>query len=279
MLRLTRCIHRRAIGYDIESVRWIIGDIHGMLRPLETLLEAIDKADPKPLLLFVGDYVNRGPDSRGVVDLLLTLKGARFSRGNHDDIFDVVLHNRSSAGPADPVPTFVWFMNHGLDRTLESYGADIELVDQVERRPSPGRIAELVAGVPAEHRAFFRALRMSIEEPDLFIVHAKWDIDERDDSPDIATRLHMDHGLHHHVLWDRFDDTEINQTKAWRRRGFFGHTPVINYGRPDLYAPIAGKSMVLLDTGVALSAFGRLTAWCAETDQVIQVDHFGKLVT
>jgi hypothetical protein len=82
--------------------------------------------------------------------------------------------------------------------------------------------------------------------------------------------------MHHRVLWDRFDEDEIEAKKQWRRRGFFGHTPVINYGRADLHAPIAGRSMVLLDTGVALSQLGRLTGWCVETDRYIQVDHFGK---
>lgn len=249
-----------------------------MLRPLEALLDAIRAADPAPKLLFVGDYVNRGPESRRVVDLLLTLDNARFCRGNHDDVFDVVLNTHCSTGPADPVPVFVWFMNHGLDRTLLSYGADEAKMAQAERRPSPVRIAELVEAVPASHRAFFRGLPMSIEEPDLFIVHAKWDPDESDVAPPISERLPREPKLHHYMLWARFADDEINRRKSWRRRGFFGHTPVINYGRRDLHAPIAGESMVLLDTGVALSPLGRLTAWCAETEQVIQVDHFGKLV-
>jgi hypothetical protein len=263
----------------MSRVRWVIGDIHGMLRPLQVLLDAVHKADPAPQLLFVGDFVNRGPDSSGVVDLLLTLKGARFCRGNHDDVFDIVLHGKGSTGPVDAVPVFVWFMNHGLDRTLESYGVDYAMMEQVARRPSPQRISELVGDVvPDAHRAFFRSMPLAIDEPDLFVVHAKWEPADRDDQPDVGTRVRADVRLHHHVLWERFDEHEISVNKAWRRRGFFGHTPVINYGRPDLHAPIAGKQMVLLDTGVALSPLGRLTAWCAETDRFVQVDHFGRLV-
>jgi serine/threonine protein phosphatase 1 len=259
-------------------VRWIIGDIHGMVRPLEALLEQIRATDANPTLLFVGDYVNRGPDSRRVVELLLTLNNARFCRGNHDDVFDIVLHARSSTGPTDPIPVFVWFMNHGLDRTLESYGIDEAMMEHVARRPSPQRIRDLVQDVPPAHRAFFRALPMTIEEPDLFIVHAKWDPADHDENPSIEERVRMNSRLHHRVLWERFDDDEIDMPKTWRRRGFFGHTPVINYGKLDLHAPIAGRSMVLLDTGVALSPIGRLTAWCAETNQAVQVDHFGRLV-
>src|SRR5437879_5834209 len=99
-------------------MRWIIGDVHGMLVPLRALLEAVGKADGQARLIFVGDYVNRGPESRGVVELLLTLSNARFIRGNHDDIFDELLgghpYATNAAGP-DPTMAFAWFMQHGLD--------------------------------------------------------------------------------------------------------------------------------------------------------------------
>ncbi|MEZ0265596.1 MAG: metallophosphoesterase, partial [Phycisphaerae bacterium] len=45
-------------------MRWIIGDVHGMLRPLETLLAEVRRVDSKARFYFVGDYVNRGPSSR-----------------------------------------------------------------------------------------------------------------------------------------------------------------------------------------------------------------------
>src|SRR3982751_2009409 len=108
-------------------MRWIIGDIHGMLRPLEALVAAIDKADAERQLLFVGDYVNRGPDSKGVIELLLTLKNAHFVRGNHDDIFDMVIHGTSYVNhpsAPDPVSAFCWFMEYGLADTFMSYGLD-----------------------------------------------------------------------------------------------------------------------------------------------------------
>ena len=72
-------------------MRWIIGDVHGMLKPLEAIVNEIHRTDPRAWLYFVGDYVNRGPESRGVVDLLLTLQNAKFIRGNHDDLLDQIL--------------------------------------------------------------------------------------------------------------------------------------------------------------------------------------------
>src|SRR5579884_585200 len=97
-------------------MRWIVGDIHGMLRPLDALVTAVGSRDPGAHLIFVGDYVNRGPDSRRVIDLLLTLPRATFLRGNHDDVFDLILHGDCYMchpdGP-NPVAAFAWFMQHG----------------------------------------------------------------------------------------------------------------------------------------------------------------------
>jgi len=73
------------------GVRWIVGDIHGMALALKGLVDGVSKSDPAAEWIFVGDYVNRGPDSRGVIDFLLKLANARFCRGNHDDVFDVLL--------------------------------------------------------------------------------------------------------------------------------------------------------------------------------------------
>ena len=84
--------------------------------------------------------------------------------------------------------------------------------------------------------------------------------------------------MKHRVLWERFSDAELRREKHWTRRGFFGHTPVLNYEVTEENVPIVSKKAVLLDTGLALNRNGRLTAFCVETDQVIQVDHFSELV-
>src|SRR5687768_11052256 len=120
-------------------MHWIIGDIHGMFRPLETILRPIPRLDPDAHLIFVGDYVNRGLDSRKVIELLLTLKNATFLRGNHDDIFDEILHSQSyceNDSQGNPLAAFQWFMQHGLDATLMSYGVDLFELDQLARNPS-----------------------------------------------------------------------------------------------------------------------------------------------
>src|SRR5689334_15224570 len=161
-------------------MRWVIGDIHGMLRPLEALLELVRAADPAAELFFVGDFVNRGPDSRGVIDLLLTLPNARFVRGNHDDVFDVILHGRCydpHPNAQDPVVAFSWFIQHGLWETLSSYGVDDLDIERAARRPSPESVRALFEPVPAAHRAFIRNLPPVADADDFFVIHARWDPD------------------------------------------------------------------------------------------------------
>src|SRR4051812_16475962 len=213
-------------------MRWVVGDIHGMLRPLRALVDAVLRRDAAARLLFVGDYVNRGPDSRGVVDLLLSLPDARFVRGNHDDVFDLVLNgaNYDPTATPDPLGTFVWFMNHGLASTFSSYGVDSETLEDAILRPSPAKLAAVTAAVPERHRRFFRSLPALIEEDDAFVAHALWPVVEPDDRPSIAPFLHADRRLRHQVLWGRYAVDEVMGPKRWTRTGYFGHTPVQTFG-------------------------------------------------
>ena len=276
-------------------MRWIIGDIHGMLRPLRTLIEAVRNKDTDPRFIFAGDYVNRGSDAKGVIELLLSLKNAFFIRGNHDDIFDQVLHNvcyAENATRGDRLAAFVWFMKYGLDSTLFSYGIDVSFLYKAVDDPTSEKLQRIVEWVPQNHRDFIRNLLPAYEDDDLFVVHGKWDPDEMTTKPGITARLEADPGLRHRLLWGRFTEDEINRTKAWGRTGFFGHTPVSNYNasyrtpggllrgnvdRPNMI-PVTGKAIVLLDTAAALGEDGRLTAYCPDTKSYLQTDHFGALV-
>lgn len=281
-----RALYRRfgphtPAAYSLSWVHWIIGDIHGMLRPLEALLRTIDQRDAQAHLVFVGDYVNRGPDSRRVVDLLLTLKNATFLRGNHDDIFDLLLHGNCyichPTGP-DRVSAFGWFMQHGLDHTLISYGADLASLQWLAERGDSRKLEEYLRIVPTAHREFFRSLQPVFESKDFFVAHGYWDPDDRDDSPVIAAQLAADPRLRYQLLWGRFSQQQITGKKRWRRTGYFGHTPVFNYKiKADPFSPILADRIRLLDTAVALSVTGLLTAICPESRQIIQADRAGTI--
>lgn len=262
-------------------MRWIIGDIHGMLRPLEKLLAAVEAADPQRRLLFVGDFVNRGPDSRRVIDLLLSLRDARFVRGNHDDVFDHVLNHVSYCGePGEDFreASFKWFMQHGLDKTFMSYGVNEGTLRNVLKRTSTAALDDLASQVPAAHRRFIRELPPAIDDGDLFVVHAKWDIRLPTDAPRVNPQLEANERLRYTLLWGRYRLDEIEAEKAWKQTGYFGHTPVDAYTDSAELLPIATHRMVLLDTAAALVPHGRLTAFCHESGDFIQVDQSGRII-
>jgi serine/threonine protein phosphatase 1 len=262
-------------------MRWIIGDIHGMLRPLDALLNAVQARDPAARFTFSGDYINRGPDSPGVVERLLGLKNATFLRGNHDDIFDLILNGTCYLGGAetsDPVAAFQWFMNHGLADTLMAYGIDYAELEFLAQHPDAGNLELAVQVVPESHRQFFRSLRAVAEYDEFFVAHAYWDPDEGDSSPDLAARLASDPKLRQQLLWGRYTETQIQRKKRWKRTGYFGHTPVVNYRQEDDLTPVYGPQIVLLDTAAALGLNGRLTAVCADNRDVIQTDRAGGVV-
>ena len=271
-------------------MRWIIGDIHGMLKPLVTLVAEVQRQDPECHLIFVGDYVNRGPNSKGVIDFLLKLESASFVRGNHDDLFDLIINGQcyaENAARGDRVAAFLWFMKYGLDATLLSYDCEYAFVDSLSERCTPQLLDRLAAGIPDSHRQFIRNLPAVYEENDLFIVHGKWDPDEPSEAPNLLARLDKQSGRRHQLLWGRYTEDEIPRLKAWKRTGYFGHTPVSFYpaslrtqrvSDAAQMIPVIGQKMVLLDTAAALGEEGRLTAYCPDNRQFIQSDHFGKLV-
>jgi hypothetical protein len=252
-----------------------------MLRPLETVIAAVRKEDPQARLLFVGDYVNRGPDSKGVIDLLLKLEDAQCVRGNHDDIFDQVLHDQTYAGQSGEEHrkvVFQWFMQHGLDATFKSYGVQTSELARAMRKPDAGSLQYLANLIPQAHRKFIRELPPVFEDQDLFVAHAKWEAMVPSENPGVAERLAAAHqSVHYTLLWGRYGLQEIGAQKPWQRTGYFGHTPVDMYSeRPDL-VPVIGPQIALLDTAAALSPRGRLTAFCHDTQNFIQADAMGRL--
>jgi serine/threonine protein phosphatase 1 len=262
-------------------MRWFIGDIHGLLRPLEALVRAFERADRDRQLLFVGDYVNRGPDSRGVIDFLIQLPQAHFVRGNHDDVFDHVLSSQSYCGEPGQehrAAAFHWFMQHGLDKTFNSYGVENGDLDRALRRPTEANLDFLAMAVPEAHRNFMRNLPVVLESDDLFVAHARWDPYTSTDKPPIQTKLAASSQARYALIWGRYPPHEVDADKPWQRTGYFGHTPVDTYRDDNEMLPVTGPKIVLLDTACALVPHGRLTAVCHEKGTFMQVDANGKIV-
>ncbi len=148
---------------------YAVGDIHGRLDLLTTLhgmieRDAARRAAERRVLIYLGDYVDRGPDSRGVIDLLCTAPLPGFETvhliGNHEAY---LLHFLD-----DPDVATIWFYNGG-DRTLESYG--VHVVDE-SRTALPALQAAFREALPKAHLDFLRRLLSSRVEGDYAFVHA-----------------------------------------------------------------------------------------------------------
>ena len=153
-------------------VVYAVGDIHGRADLLALLLDQI-KADAaasvgakKKTLVFVGDYIDRGPESRRVVDLLLgalpTGFDAHFLKGNHEEMMFEFLE--------DPSSLRYWLGNGGA-ATLESYGVDVTGLRRDAAKPEAWRDAFLSA-LPEQHRRFFESLELTASFGDYLFVHA-----------------------------------------------------------------------------------------------------------
>ena len=141
-----------------------IGDIHGCHVALTTLLEqVVPRADDR--IIFLGDYIDRGPASREVVESLLTLSdkcAPVFLRGNHEVM---ILDARG-----DPLKANLWQSYGGLE-ALFSFGANYK--------------EEWASIIPDSHWKFFeRTVRYFTTEDHIFI-HACLDAEaEMDEQPD-----------------------------------------------------------------------------------------------
>jgi serine/threonine protein phosphatase 1 len=131
---------------------FIVGDLHGCLNMLVRLIEKIPWRPDKDRLIFIGDYIDRGENPKGVVDYILSLqKGSQNVEcllGNHEAMFLDFLDGKNRD---------LFIMNGGWT-TLESYGAR----NWVEEDPS----------VPSDHLAFYGSLKHYIELHDYYVVHA-----------------------------------------------------------------------------------------------------------
>lgn len=170
LLRSSRAAPDTAFAPAPGSRIYAIGDIHGCRAELDRLLAMIDaddatRAPAETTLIFLGDLVDRGPDSAGVIARLMTLAHerprVRFLKGNHEELF---LHALSGAKDA-----LRMFCRVGGKETVLSYGIGRAEYDALDY---PELAARMEALVPAEHRAFLDGFEDMIISGDYAFVHA-----------------------------------------------------------------------------------------------------------
>lgn len=195
-----------------EPFRYIfaVGDIHGHVRKLRELLAEIPLDLSQDFLIFLGDYIDRGPASRQVVDTIIELAWQSDRviclRGNHEQMFLDFLSG------ADPL----LYLFNGGRRTLESYG--------YEEDPD-GRYRVYV---PYKHLDFLRSLPYLVETDEYIFVHAGL----RPGVP-LAEQTEED------LLWIRHEF--IYAPCELGKKVIFGHTP--------FYDPLVLDDKIGIDTG------------------------------
>lgn len=226
-----------------EGIRvYAVGDIHGRADLLEEVLKRIDadlaRSPPQGSIeIFLGDYIDRGPASRQVLDRLIERQNAGrsvFLKGNHETyMIDFA---------ANPLIFDEWKRLGGLE-TLLSYGL------APSAAPGPAEQIQLAAAfqraLPESHRRFLDSLKLSYTCGDYFFVHAGI-------RPGIPLKEQHESDL----LWIRRDFLLSDQD----------FSKIIVHGHSRTPEPDIRPNRINIDTGAYTT--GRLTCLVLENDQI-----------
>jgi serine/threonine protein phosphatase 1 len=248
----------------ISHLTYAIGDVHGRSDLLEALLDFIqldaDKRRQEPKVIFLGDIVDRGPESKRCVELVISTLNrwpkSKLVLGNHDDWFLRVL------GTDDPEQAIVdaWIRNGGLP-TICNYDYEPDL-----------GLARIAVKTECQHHltVFERASLIEVDGPFLF-VHAG---------------IHPDRAIHEQ---ERTDCLTIRKPFL-EHTAAFSHVVVHGHTITESCRPVVTSNRIALDTGAYRT--GHLTAlvidpvarsvefaWTTQTDHNISVEWADPVVT
>jgi serine/threonine protein phosphatase 1 len=221
---------------------YAVGDIHGRCDLLDRLIDLIDQDDKargaaQTQIIFLGDLVDRGPDSRGVVERLIELgtdkKGVRFLSGNHEEIL-------VRAWGGDKRATGL-FNRVGGRETMLSYGMTEDEYDGLDLAGLAAGIAEYV---PRKHIDFLDVFDDYVEAGDYLFVHAG-----------VRPGLSIKEQETSDLRWIRKEFTEYEGI----------HSHMIIHGHSITEEVDMRNNRIGIDTGAFAS--GKLTAIGIEADQ------------
>jgi serine/threonine protein phosphatase 1 len=227
-------VHAPRVFLD-ESIGYAIGDVHGRADLLERLLDRLEREaleyPARRMAIFMGDYIDRGPQSRRVLDILASGRPFGFERrfliGNHEQMMLRFL--------ADPIGGRGW-LGLGGATTLASYGVTPPTLT-ANAQELQHAAALLAERLPESHRLLLTSLERMIELGSYLFVHAGI-------APGKALSQQTDSDL----LWIR--EPFLTSKRALPLCVVHGHTPV--------HAPTANRQRIAVDTGAY--ATGLLTA-------------------
>ena len=241
---------RQAVRATVpEGARvYAVGDSHGCADSLRALHQEIledsaraDAAGPRAtrrVVVYLGDYVDRGPNSRGLLDLLIEEPLPGFEAihllGNHEAFMRRFLDGENVVE--------IWMLNGGT-ATLRSYGLDVAKLTGTADAAG-GLRAALTAAVPEAHRAFLDGLALSHVEGDYFFTHAGV-------RPGVPLEVQHEEDL------------------IWIRESFLAstadHGKVVVHGHTSTAEPAVRSNRIGIDTGACYG--GKLTALALEGEE------------
>jgi serine/threonine protein phosphatase 1 len=183
--------------------RWVIPDIHGCSRTLHSLVDNLIKPTRNDELYFLGDYVDRGPDSKGVIDFIRDLEKNQYNvtalKGNHEDfmveLWDEGKKSRNTWWTRLGDRKHKIWMDIGGKATLASFRTDN------------------IRHIPEGYIEWMRNLKYYVQLENFILVHAGLNFKNEDPFEDRRS-----------MLWLR--DYEIRPDKIGNRRIIHGHVPV-----------------------------------------------------
>ena len=219
--------------------KWVIPDIHGYAATLQALIEEQIKPSRNDTLFFLGDYIDRGPDSKGVIDYIISLKEddyhIRTLRGNHEDYLIRTYENETVQKNFLGI-TYrnhlkkEWF-KYGGKETLKSFG-----VSDVHE-------------IPEKYNNWMKELEYFIQLDSFVLCHAGMNFNLDDPFSD-----------KHAMLWIK--DFKVDMEKTGFRKVIHGHVP-ISLDFIDAVINSSNYNFIDLDNGVYMPGkpgFGNLLA-------------------
>jgi serine/threonine protein phosphatase 1 len=236
---LTSKARGRSIRLPDRTRIYAVGDIHGRADLLDATLARIDGdlatyPDCNPLHVFLGDYIDRGPASRAVIDRLIERTGTHniiCLKGNHESYMLDFLRT--------PAVLSEWRHIGGLE-TLLSYGVKPSINADSTKQIELSRA--LNVALPSRHLNFLRSLPLSFACGDFFFTHAG-----------VKPRVPLDRQNEEDLLWIR-DDFLLCEDD---------HGKIIVHGHSPVATPEIRKNRINIDTGAY--ATGRLTCLIIES--------------
>ena len=196
---------------------YAIGDIHGELDQLKDAIDKIEKdGGPGARVVFTGDYIDRGPDSRGVIEYLIEglNAGQKWTclLGNHDQLFCLFMEDCEAQMTLD----YHWLHDRlGGKETLHGYGIEIDNNDTLQNIHT-----RTCAVVPGAHIEFLQSLPYFYQQNGLFFSHAG-----------IRPGVPLEQQRQHDLLWIR--DEFLDDKRPHPMLVVHGHTPIakaLHYG-------------------------------------------------